>query len=115
MYRPLPEGLKIQNSGINGQGLFTMVFLKRDTDLGMSHFVINDNYKDKPKSEISDDDQIRTPLGGFLNHSNDPNCIIIKKGNRYYINTIKDITGGDELTLNYGKWYGGQPWPPKDE
>ena len=42
MYRPLPEGLKIQNSGINGQGLFTMVFLKRDTDLGMSHFVIND-------------------------------------------------------------------------
>ena len=81
MYRPLPEGLKIQNSGINGQGLFTMVFLKRDTDLGMSHFVINDNYKDKPKSEISDDDQIRTPLGGFLNHSNDPNCIIIKKGN----------------------------------
>ena len=52
MYRPLPEGLKIQNSGINGQGLFTMVFLKRDTDLGMSHFVINDNYKDKPKSDL---------------------------------------------------------------
>ena len=95
MYRPLPEGLKIQNSGINGQGLFTMVFLKRDTDLGMSHIILNHDPKE------NDDEIIRTPLGGFINHSDEPNCIKVKRGNRYYLKTSKDISGGDELTIKY--------------
>lgn len=87
-YEPLPKGLKIQQSKIDGQGLFTLLPLKKGINLGMSHVVLND--------EI-----IRTPLGGFINHSDDPNCTKSKAMDRYYIRTIKDIKGGDELTVKY--------------
>ena len=88
MYTPLPKGLRIQPSKINGDGLFTLMFTKKDTNLGMSHVILGE--------EI-----IRTPLGGFINHSDDPNCIKVKRDNRYYLNTIKDVVGGDELTVKY--------------
>jgi|TARA_Y100000034_G_scaffold117_1_gene220 hypothetical protein len=97
MYEPLPKNLRIQKSEIEGQGLFSLTFLKKDTDLGLTHIILND--------EI-----IRTPLGGFINHSDDPNCTKVKKGDkyhlktigdRYYLKTLKDITSGEELTVKY--------------
>ena len=95
MYEPLPEGLRIQKSEIDGQGLFALKFLKYDTNLGLSHIVLNHDPKE------NDDELIRTPLGGFVNHSDTPNCIKVKLGNRYYLKTIRDITGGEELTVKY--------------
>lgn len=95
MYEPLPKGIRVLKSPISGQGLFTLIFLKKDTDLGMSHIVLNHDPKE------NDDELIRTPLGGHINHSDDPNCIKIKKGNRYNLKTIKDVVGGDELTVKY--------------
>jgi len=92
LYNPLPEGLRIQKSEIQGFGLFTLLFLKKDTNLGISHVKIKDEL-------------IRTPLGGFVNHSDDPNCekIKLQTDNYYKYNlvAIKDITGGDELTVKY--------------
>jgi len=53
---------------------------------------------------------IRTPLGGFLNHSEDPNCEKAKLKftndknflfNKWNLVTIKDIKEGEELTLTY--------------
>jgi len=91
-YKPLLEGLRIQLSDIEGYGLFTLLFLKQDTNLGISHSKIKDEL-------------IRTPLGGFVNHSDDPNCEKIKLHDKDYIKynlvTIKDIEGGDELTVKY--------------
>jgi len=91
-YKPLAEGLRIQKSEIQGFGLFTLLFLKKDTNLGISHVKIKDEL-------------IRTPLGGFVNHSDDPNCEKIKLNDKDYIKynlvTIKDIEGGDELTVKY--------------
>ena len=91
-YNPLPEGLRIQLSDIEGYGLFTLLFLKQGTNLGISHIKIKDEL-------------IRTPLGGFVNHSDDPNCEKIKVHDKDYIKynlvTIKDIEGGDELTVKY--------------
>ena len=91
-YNPLPEGLRIQSSDIEGYGLFTLLFLKQGTNLGISHIKIKDEL-------------IRTPLGGFVNHSDDPNCEKIKLHDKDYIKynlvTIKDIEGGDELTVKY--------------
>ena len=95
MYEPLPKGLRIQPSDINGFGLFTLVFTPKDTNLGMSHIVLNHDPKE------NDDELIRTPLGGFINHSDNPNCVKVKKGNRYFLKTIKDVVGGDELTTRY--------------
>jgi hypothetical protein len=92
LYNPLPEGLRIQKSEIQGFGLFTLLFLKKDTNLGISHVKIKDEL-------------IRTPLGGFVNHSDDPNCEKIKLNDKDYIKynlvTIKDIEGGEELTVKY--------------
>ena len=91
-YKPLPEGLRIEKSKIEGYGLVTLSFIKEGTKLGVSHIKIKD--------EI-----IRTPLGGFINHSDEPNCEKVKlqadNYTKYNLVTIKDIEGGEELTVKY--------------
>ena len=92
-YNPLPSGLTVADSGIAGQGLFTTRRLVAGTPLGISHYRIDGEY-------------IRTPLGGFINHSDTPNCkrsqVRIKPGfDRWSIMIIEDIEEGDELTLKY--------------
>ena len=47
---------------------------------------------------------IRTPLGGFINHSNKPNCELIEEDGDYNykkLKTTKKVKSGDELTLKY--------------
>ena len=97
MYKPLPESVTIKESGVHGLGLFADQQIMQGTNLGMSHIKIGETI-------------IRTPLGGFINHSNEPNCIktelrangidetFLKKWN---LITIKDIKGGEELTVRY--------------
>ena len=92
-YQPLPSGLTVADSRISGQGLFTTRRLVMGTLLGISHYRIDKEY-------------IRTPLGGFINHSDEPNCervqIKVKPGfDRWSIITLEDIEEGDELTLKY--------------
>ena len=92
-YQPLPSGLKVEDSGIAGQGLFTTRRLVMGTALGISHYRIDGEY-------------IRTPLGGFINHSETPNCqrnqIRIKPGyDKWNLVIIEDIEEGSELTLKY--------------
>ena len=88
MYKPLPDGLYVSNSDIAGQGLFTNRKLEVGTELGLSHKMIDDNL-------------IRTPLGGFINHSEEPNVQKYQIGNDYFIKVIKDINVGEEITLKY--------------
>ena len=92
-YKPLPSGLIIKDSGIEGQGVFTTRDLIVGCKLGESHYLI-------------DEELIRTPLGGFINHSEDPNChrtqVRIKPGfDKWTITVIKNIKAGEELTLKY--------------
>ena len=91
MYKPLPDGLYVSNSDIAGQGLFTNRKLEVGTELGLSHKMIDDNL-------------IRKPLGGFINHSEEPNVQKYQIGNDYFIKVIKDIDAGEEITLKYN-WY----------
>ena len=88
MYLALPRGCYIDYSSIAGQCLFTRLPLTVGAELGMSHLIIGE--------EI-----IRTPLGGFINHSDTPNCEKYQIGDRYYIKTIKRIKPQEELTLRY--------------
>ena len=101
MYRPLPDGLTISISAIQGLGLFTNFFVKKGTNFGVSHMKMNGML-------------IRTPLGGFINHSDTPNCtkskyfmtntndVKIKHDyTRYDLITLQDIEGGEELTVEY--------------
>ena len=62
MYRPLPDGLTIKNSPIEGLGLFATIEIKANSFIGVTHI----------RDEQFENKYIRTPLGGFYNHSNDP-------------------------------------------
>ena len=94
-YKPLPKGLTIKPSHIEGLGLFATEPIPRDTDLGMTHIKVPlvNGY-------------IRTPLGGFLNHTEQANCFLTEMLDWddyrvFHLHTICDIAEGDELTLNY--------------
>ena len=109
MYQPLPHGLFIEESSIDGQGLHTNVKLIGGTNLGTSHIELGKM-------------MIRTPLGGFINHSGTPNCVKVKSlltrqqwnnlidlpDDKYDHNfpkwdlvTLRDIDEGEELTVRY--------------
>ena len=117
-YRPLSYDLFIEESLIDGQGLFASTDMPKGTDLGISHVEIE-------KDKMSPKELIRTPLGGFINHQplitrviridedtsktvevSGPNCERKKNrpdGNKteYNLITRKDIKAGEELTLEY--------------
>ena len=65
MYRPLPEQLTIKNSPIEGLGLFATQDIKTNSFLGITHI----------RDEQFENKYIRTPLGGFYNHSNNPSVM----------------------------------------
>jgi SET domain-containing protein len=95
-YKPLPSYLKIKTSKINGQGLFTEKSLPKSIILGISHI--------KNKSKAFKNGVARTPLGGFINHSNKPNCKLYETPMGFYLSTTENIKQGDELTVTY-EWY----------
>ena len=88
MYRPLPPMLTIRPSAIDGLGLFATEDVPSGYDFGMSHFYWGEKL-------------MRTPLGGFINHSDTPNCIKMRTDSRYFLTSIKDIKAGEEITLTY--------------
>ena len=113
-YTPLSHDLFIEESMIDGQGLFSSHDLSKGTDLGVSHIQFE-------KDKMSARELIRTPLGGFINHEpivksenasgelvevSGPNCEKVKQRAdgakiEWRLVTRKDIKAGDELTLEY--------------
>ena len=90
-YRPLPDCLIIKRSEIEGVGLFAVEDIPDGTELGISHV-----------SDLRfENGYCRTPLGGFYNHSEDPNCEAYKDLELVKLKSIKDIKQGEELTANY--------------
>jgi len=109
MYKPLPDTLTIKQSGIDGLGLFAKEDIGQGTNLGMSHLEIGDKMIDTPRLGI-----IRTPLGGFINHNHDANCVKVElrmanedkpdlKFNykKWNLVALQDIKKGQELTVKY--------------
>ena len=101
MYKPLPDNLRLGFSDIHDIGLFAKEGIAQGTNLGMTHLKLG--------SQI-----IRTPLGGFINHYEDANCIKAElrftneddpelKFNykKWNLITLRNIKEGEELTLKY--------------
>ena len=99
MYKPLPESLTIKTSGVHGLGLFADQKIMRGTNLGMSHLKLGDTL-------------FRTPLGGFINHSNTPNVektvlLMVNEDKvkfdykKWNLITLRDIKEGEEITIRY--------------
>tara|TARA_R100001460_G_scaffold74118_4_gene115163 strand:- start:2584 stop:2889 length:306 start_codon:yes stop_codon:yes gene_type:complete len=97
-YRPLPVCLTIQPSKVDGLGLFTLCDLEKGVNLGVSHIQVD--LQQYPHVE----EIVRTPLGGFINHSETPNLKKVKDRKLYFIYTVVDIPMGSELYLKY-EWY----------
>jgi len=92
MYKPLPDSVTIRESNIEGLGLFAVTDIAKDTYLGLIH------------AGKYDGEYIRTPLGGFGNHSDEPNCdkvSIDNLNNCWGITTNQHIYKDDEITWMY--------------
>ena len=91
-YRPLPKQVTIKQSDIEGLGLYSTESLIQGKYLGISH-IVNDKFENG---------YIRTPLGGFINHSDTPNCEVREDvdGNLMLF-TLRPIPSNEELTLKY--------------
>ena len=100
-YRPLPESLTIKQSEINGLGLFARKGIAQGANLGMSHVSIGSGI-------------IRTPMGGFINHSDDANTVKVElrinneddpllkvATKKWNLVAIRNIKEGEELTVKY--------------
>ena len=83
-YRPLPDGLTIKGSPIEGLGLFATQDIKKGSFIGITH-IRDEQYENK---------YIRTPIGGFYNHSNDPTVI------RMVSDVIPKLKFGDKIDIN---------------
>ena len=101
MYKPLPDSLTIKTSQVNGLGLFAVKGIGQGTNLGMTHLKFNGTL-------------LRTPLGGFINHSDDANVVKVEllmtnhdKPNlkfdykKWNLMTLRNIKEGEELTVKY--------------
>jgi len=84
MYRPLPDGLTIKNSPIEGLGLFATTDIKKNSFIGITHI----------RDEQFENKYIRTPLGGFYNHSNEPTVI------RMVSDVMPKLKFGDVIDIN---------------
>ena len=92
MYKPLPDSVTIKESPISGLGLFATEKIDAHTLIGIIHH---------PRKE-SEDGHIRTPLGGFGNHSENPNCFkLLMEDGVWWIVALSDIKVGEELTWTY--------------
>ena len=92
-YRPLPEGLTIQKSEIDNLGLFATVSIDKGVNAGITH--ITDSITKK---------LYRTPLGGFINHSEEPNAKIVEVQRVRYLYFLRDIESGEEITVKYSMY-----------
>ena len=84
MYRPLPDELTIKNSPIEGLGLFATQDIKANSFIGITHI----------RDEQFENKYIRTPLGGFYNHSNDPTVM------RMVSDSLPTLKFGDLIDSN---------------
>ena len=94
-YNPLPDEVYIKESPVHGHGIFASQNIKKNTDLGATHI--------KVPMILT---YIRTPLGGFINHSEKPNCVLDCTQDWddylvYNIITKRAIAEGEELLLDY--------------
>ena len=79
MYRPLPKDLTIKKSPIEGLGLYATNDIKANVYIGLTHIL----------DERFENNYLRTPLGGFYNHSDKPNI------QRMVTNVLPKLQFGD--------------------
>ena len=90
-YRPLPDIVHLDYSPIEGMGVFAKFDLDGKICIGITHIA-------PIKKDLG---RQRTPLGGFINHSDNPNCFIVVETEFSRMYTVRPIMQGEELTVYY--------------
>jgi len=90
-YRPLPDIVHLDYSPIEGMGVFAKFDLDGKICIGITHIA-------PIKKDLG---RQRTPLGGFVNHSDNPNCFIVVETEYSRMYTVRPIMEGEELTVYY--------------
>ena len=91
-YRPLPNGLTIMESKIEGLGLYAQEDFSAGEVIGETHVF---------SVSTTRTERVRTPLGGFINHSEEPNCYISTDTEERILHSVRPIKAGEELTVYY--------------
>jgi hypothetical protein len=90
-YRPLSPLLTIKPSEIEGLGLFAIENIESGVILGISHI----------EDDRFENGYIRTPLGGFINHNEVPNCRVDYEDDIGRVITTRSVEQGEEMTTTY--------------
>lgn len=108
----------VKESGIHGRGVFAAKDIRKGKPVieykgeHISQDVANERFEEKDGEHhhtvlftIDDDTVIDASSKGnearFINHSCDPNCEAIQYGRRIFIESVRDIKKGEELTYDY--------------
>ena len=100
MYRRLPDFVTIKESSIHGHGLFATKRIPSGKWIGVI-YVKAPHWIPSDLPHNMQHGYIRTPLGGFGNHSDDPNCVKFELYNLWWISAGRQIEEDEELTWKY--------------
>ena len=100
-FKPLPTYIELMDIPNQGKGLVTTKQLQMNDVIGVSHYTVKDSHKGKFHQGL-----VRTSIGGFLNHSDKPNCrLVCGDGDDcdiYYLQVRNPIIlPNTQLTINY--------------
>jgi hypothetical protein len=110
--------MQVRNSDLHGLGVFATQDIKKGTRIieylgdHISHAEADRRYESKDDSDnhtflFSVDRKLVIDAGvngndaRYFNHSCDPNCESVIENRRVFIEAIKDIAAGDEMTYDY--------------
>lgn len=110
----LPKSIEVRDSPIHGRGIFAKTGIPAGTRLleyvgekiSKSESLRRCEANNECIFEIDDqfdlDGNVDWNPARLINHSCSPNCEAEWEGGRIYIQTIRDIHAGEELSFNYG-------------
>ena len=107
-YTALPSWAEAKQVEGKGHGLFTNTDIAAGSYLGITHLALGPE-----QSKAMKRNYVRTPLGGFINHSETPNCALLRHpesgkeelGWVTHMWAIIPIKKGTELTCFYTDGY----------
>src|ERR1700712_3992024 len=109
------NGLVVRSSAIHAAGCYTTKKIKKGTRLceyegeRFTKEEADERYKDKFVTYLFSCGETGLVIDGFgtsmfINHCCEPNCDTQEIDGRIYVQTIRDIAAGEELTYEYNLW-----------
>lgn len=116
-------GLIIRSSGIHAAGCYTTTAIRKGarvaeyTGARLSKLEADVRYKGSPVTYLFGLGDGSVVIDGhglamFINHSCDPNCETSEVDDRVWIDAIRDIAPGEEITYDYCLYDGGDEEAP---